>query len=222
MIYTADHLDDARAVFLCRPRPAAWSTTTATLARQRTNCATVFSGMARCRRLLARGVDRTPTFYFDAITQLEMTSWSRGRVTLVGDAGYCPGPAVGGSTSLAVYGAYVLAGELAKARGDHVAAFAIYERMMMPAVLGSRSLARVNAKTLRARKPLGRAGSRRCLSRGVGFAVATDAVSWRGSTTRASGSTTTCRYPRTQNPRENHCGSGGLCVATSWSATPAG
>ena len=62
-------------------------------------------------------LERTPAFYFDAITQLQMTSWSRGRVTLVGDAGYCPGPAVGGSTSLAVYGAYVLAHELASAYG---------------------------------------------------------------------------------------------------------
>ena len=50
-----------------------------------------------------------------------MDSWTRGRVALVGDAGYCPGPAVGGSTSLAVVGAYVLAGELAAAGGDHAA-----------------------------------------------------------------------------------------------------
>ena len=57
-------------------------------------------------------VDQTPAFYFDSITQLQLDTWSRGRVTLVGDAGYCPGPAVGGSTSLAVLGAYVLAGEL--------------------------------------------------------------------------------------------------------------
>lgn len=40
----------------------------------------------------------------DSITQLRMDTWSRGRVTLVGDAGYCPGAAVGGSTSLAVLG----------------------------------------------------------------------------------------------------------------------
>jgi 2-polyprenyl-6-methoxyphenol hydroxylase-like FAD-dependent oxidoreductase len=93
-------------------------------------------------------VERTPAFYFDAITQLELTSWSRGRVTLVGDAGYCPGPAVGGSTSLAVYGAYVLAGEIAVAGGDPAAAFARYEATMVPSALGSRSLARVNAKTL--------------------------------------------------------------------------
>ena len=31
-------------------------------------------------------LDRTPAFYFDSITQLRMNTWSRGRVTLVGDA----------------------------------------------------------------------------------------------------------------------------------------
>ncbi len=55
-------------------------------------------------RMLAE-VDATVTFYMDSITQLRMTTWSKGRITLVGDAGYCPGPAVGGSASLAVVGA---------------------------------------------------------------------------------------------------------------------
>lgn len=93
-------------------------------------------------------VPQTPTFYFDAITQLQMTTWSRGRVTLVGDAGYCPGPAVGGSTSLAVYGAYVLAAEMVRAGDDYPAAFAAYERTMLEPVVNSRKLARVNAKTV--------------------------------------------------------------------------
>ena len=108
--------------------------------RQKDQLRAAFSGMsAEVDRWLDE-VERTPTFYFDAITQLELTSWSRGRVTLVGDAGYCPGPAVGGSTSLAVYGAYVLAGEIASARGDHAAAFAGYEATMAEPVLGSRAL----------------------------------------------------------------------------------
>ena len=47
-----------------------------------------------------------------------------------------------------MYGAYVLAGEIASARGDHVAAFAGYEARMSESVLGSRALARVNAKTI--------------------------------------------------------------------------
>jgi 2-polyprenyl-6-methoxyphenol hydroxylase-like FAD-dependent oxidoreductase len=147
MIYTADHLDDARAVFMFRPStPLDYDHRD--VARQRNQLRDAFTGIhADVDSWLAQ-LDHTPAFYFDAITQLQMTSWSRGRVTLVGDAGYCPGPAVGGSTSLAVYGAYVLAAELARSGGDHVAAFASYERTMVPSVVGSRAMARVNAKTI--------------------------------------------------------------------------
>jgi 2-polyprenyl-6-methoxyphenol hydroxylase-like FAD-dependent oxidoreductase len=69
-------------------------------------------------------------------------------VTLVGDAGYCPGPAVGGSTTLAVVGAYVLARELARAGGDHERAFPAYERAMAEHAQGSRAVALSAAKTL--------------------------------------------------------------------------
>jgi 2-polyprenyl-6-methoxyphenol hydroxylase-like FAD-dependent oxidoreductase len=87
-------------------------------------------------------------FYFDSITQLRMDSWSRGRVTLAGDAGYCPGPAVGGSTSLAMVGAYVLAGELAAARGDHTRAFPANEAALMDYVRDSRAFAMQMARQL--------------------------------------------------------------------------
>ncbi len=154
MVYTADHLDDARAVFIFRPK--------STLdfdhrdeARQKRQLRAAFAGTSAEVDTWLDELGRTPTFYFDAITQLEMAQWSRGRVTLVGDAGYCPGPAVGGSTSLAVYGAYVLACELSRGNGDHTAAFAAYERMMMPSVQGARKLARVNAKTIVAGSRLG-------------------------------------------------------------------
>jgi 2-polyprenyl-6-methoxyphenol hydroxylase-like FAD-dependent oxidoreductase len=147
MVYTADHLDDARAVFLFRPRqPLDYDYRD--VARQQAQLREAFTGVSADVDRWLQEVERTPAFYFDEITQLELTTWSRGRVTLVGDAGYCPGPAVGGSTSLAVYGAYVLAGEIAEAAGDHATAFANYERTMMPSVLGSRSMARVNARTL--------------------------------------------------------------------------
>ncbi|MGW7595310.1 FAD-dependent monooxygenase, partial [Streptomyces rubiginosohelvolus] len=71
-----------------------------------------------------------PDFHFDAAAQIHMDSWSRGRVALVGDAGYCGSPASGQSTSVAVVGAYVLAGELRAADGDHTTAFAAYERAL--------------------------------------------------------------------------------------------
>ncbi|MED5813489.1 FAD-dependent monooxygenase [Mycolicibacterium sp. 050232] len=146
-IYTADHLDDARAVFIFRPtRPLDYDYRDAD--RQKAQLRAAFEHTsAEVDRWLDE-VPRTPTFYFDAITQLEMTTWSRGRVTLVGDAGYCPGPAVGGSTSLAVYGAYVLAAEMVRAGDDYAAAFAAYERTMLGPVVNSRKLARVNAKTV--------------------------------------------------------------------------
>ncbi|OBB12230.1 FAD-dependent oxidoreductase [Mycolicibacterium setense] len=146
-IYTADHLDDARAVYVFRPdRPLDYDYRDAE--RQKSQLRAAFEHMgAEVDRWLDE-VQRTPTFYFDAITQLQMSTWSRGRVTLVGDAGYCPGPAVGGSTSLAVYGAYVLAAEMVRAGDDYAAAFAAYERTMLAPVEGSRKLARVNAKTV--------------------------------------------------------------------------
>ena len=93
-------------------------------------------------------LDGAPDFYFDSITQIRMPSWSRGRVTLVGDAGYSPAPAVGGGTVVAVVGAYVLAGELRAAGGDHTRAFAGYERAMGELVRRSRAIGPTVMKTL--------------------------------------------------------------------------
>lgn len=146
-IYTADHLDDARAVFLFRDKEGLDYDHHDVL-RQKELLRYAFAGMHdRVDGWLAE-IERTPTFYFDSITQLRTDRWSRRRVTLVGDAGYCPGPAVGGSTSLAVLGAYVLAGELARADGDHLRAFAAYELQMREPVHRSRSFARGAAKGL--------------------------------------------------------------------------
>ncbi len=68
-------------------------------------------------------------FYFDSTSRVVVPEWSQGRVALVGDAGYCGSPLAGHGTALALVGAYVLAGELA-ADGDHVRAFAAYQRRM--------------------------------------------------------------------------------------------
>ncbi|ORA85034.1 FAD-dependent monooxygenase [Mycobacterium malmoense] len=147
VIYTAAHLDDARVVFLFRSEQELTYDHRDTL-RQKELLRGAFAGMHSQVDRWLEEIDRTPTFYFDAITQLRMDRWSRRRVTLVGDAGYCPGPAVGGSTSLAVVGAYVLAGELAKADGDHLRAFAAYELAMREPVRLSRAFARGAAKSI--------------------------------------------------------------------------
>ncbi|WP_035306846.1 FAD-dependent monooxygenase [Actinokineospora inagensis] len=74
-----------------------------------------------------------PDFYFDSMAQIKMDRWSSGRVALVGDAGYCGSPMSGQGTSMALVGAYVLAGELSRT-DDHAAAFAAYEAKMRPFV----------------------------------------------------------------------------------------
>jgi 2-polyprenyl-6-methoxyphenol hydroxylase-like FAD-dependent oxidoreductase len=144
-IYTADHLDDARVVFLFRNNEEL-DYGHRDAVRQKELLRDAFAGMHDQVDSWLTEIERTPTFYFDSITQLRTDRWSRRRVTLVGDAGYCPGPAVGGSTSLAVLGAYVLAGELARADGDHLRAFAAYELQMREPVHRSRSFARGAAK----------------------------------------------------------------------------
>jgi len=146
-IYSAEHLDDARVLFMFRSKDELQYHHRDVL-RQKELLRDVFTGMDPEVDRWLDEIDRTPSFYFDSITQLQLDTWSSGRVTLVGDAGYCPGPAVGGSTSLAVVGAYVLAGELARARGDYAAAFAAYEREMRQPVLRSRAFARGAAKSL--------------------------------------------------------------------------
>ncbi|KAK8079364.1 hypothetical protein PG997_007182 [Apiospora hydei] len=56
-------------------------------------------------------------FYASELVQVKLPSLYKGRFVLVGDAGYAPGP-TGTGTSLAMAGAYVLAGEIHRHRGD--------------------------------------------------------------------------------------------------------
>jgi 2-polyprenyl-6-methoxyphenol hydroxylase-like FAD-dependent oxidoreductase len=146
-IYTADYLTDARAVFIFRPaEPLSYHHRDE--ARMRALVREAYAGMTPFVDELLDTLRYDNSFYFDSIDQIILPTWSKGRVTLVGDAGYCPGPAIGGSTSLAVLGAYVLAGELAKHQGDHERAFRDYETAMAVPVAGSRATALSAARTL--------------------------------------------------------------------------
>ncbi|NMO51084.1 FAD-binding monooxygenase [Actinoplanes sp. TBRC 11911] len=70
-----------------------------------------------------------PDFYFDSISAVRVPTWHRGRVVLLGDAGYCGSPLAGMGTSMSLVGAYVLAGELTA--GDSPAdAFTEYQAQM--------------------------------------------------------------------------------------------
>ncbi|UQU67135.1 FAD-dependent monooxygenase [Couchioplanes caeruleus] len=86
-------------------------------------------------------LDAVDDLYFDSLSQVELPRWSAGRVVLLGDAAHCPAPSSGQGTSLALVGAYVLAGELAKGDGP-AAAFARYEAVMRPYVARNQELGR--------------------------------------------------------------------------------
>ena len=85
----------------------------------------------KCSELLSR-IDTTSDFYFDSISQIKMEHWSKGRISLVGDACDCPSLLSGKGSTLAMVGAYILAGELKLANGDYKSAFAEYENVFKP------------------------------------------------------------------------------------------
>jgi 2-polyprenyl-6-methoxyphenol hydroxylase-like FAD-dependent oxidoreductase len=78
------------------------------------------------RPQLLKFMRSAPDFYFDEMSQIAMDHWSLGRVALVGDAAYCCSPLSGQGTSVALLGAYILAGELAIAGYDHGLGFTNY------------------------------------------------------------------------------------------------
>jgi 2-polyprenyl-6-methoxyphenol hydroxylase-like FAD-dependent oxidoreductase len=79
-------------------------------------------------------VDAEGDFYFDRANQIRMTTWSKGRVALVGDAGYCVSPVAGMGGSMALIGAARLADALRRHPDDHATAFREYEDKLRPFV----------------------------------------------------------------------------------------
>jgi 2-polyprenyl-6-methoxyphenol hydroxylase-like FAD-dependent oxidoreductase len=73
------------------------------------------------------------------LAQVKMESFARDRVVLVGDAGYCPTPLTGLGTTLALVGAYVLAGEISR-YDDVDAALDAYQQVMRPFIARTQQL----------------------------------------------------------------------------------
>lgn len=79
-------------------------------------------------------------FSFDSLGQVSLERWWNGRVALIGDAAACPSPLSGLGTSVALVGAYVLAGELASG-AEHATAFETYDRTVRPYAESAQTLA---------------------------------------------------------------------------------
>jgi 2-polyprenyl-6-methoxyphenol hydroxylase-like FAD-dependent oxidoreductase len=97
------------------------------LEQQKKLVADAFAGVSWEVPTLIEALWDAPELYFDSISRVDLEPWSAGRVALVGDAA-CGATLGGMGTGTAVVAAYVLAGELASAGGDHRAAFARYQQ----------------------------------------------------------------------------------------------
>jgi 2-polyprenyl-6-methoxyphenol hydroxylase-like FAD-dependent oxidoreductase len=108
-------------------------------AAQKAALAQAFSDVGPETARILAGLRDADDLYLQQIAQVHADRWHAGRIALVGDAGYCPSPFTGMGTSIALYGAYVLAGELTHALraggdGDVPAALARHERVLRPYV----------------------------------------------------------------------------------------
>lgn len=109
-------------------------------AEQRAFLRSVLAGNGWESDRILDAMEDSEDFYFDSITQIRMDHWSRGRVTLLGDAGYCPSPLSGQGSTLAVVGAYTLAQELGR-HTEVTRALTAYEDRMRPFVLANQGIA---------------------------------------------------------------------------------
>ena len=91
-----------------------------------------FKGTGWRTAKLLEEVQQSKTFYFDRLCQMKMPSWTKGRVALVGDAGYCASPAAGRGGSLAIDGAGALADAFLKCHGNYESAFQEYNHSFRP------------------------------------------------------------------------------------------
>ena len=75
--------------------------------------AEIFRGAGWQTEAILEALKENDDFYCEHQGLVKLDCWSRGRVTLIGDAGYCSAD-TGMGTSCAMVGAYVLAGEIGK------------------------------------------------------------------------------------------------------------
>ncbi len=109
-----------------------------------------------------RGLETTDDLYFDVLRQVKMERWSKGRVVLTGDAAWCATPIAGIGTTLAIVGAYVLAGELSRSP-DIQEALKRYEETLRPYVEKGQNVPKFAPKMLQPQTLLGVAVQRSVL-----------------------------------------------------------
>ncbi|WP_419802620.1 FAD-dependent monooxygenase [Mucilaginibacter sp.] len=116
------------------------------VAQQRNIILEQFAGQGWKTAELLEEVRHSKNFYFDKFCQIKMPSWTKGRVALVGDAGYCASPAAGMGASLSIEGAATLADALQKHNGNFELAFQDYNQNLRPFIEEVQATAELNVR----------------------------------------------------------------------------
>ena len=116
-----------------------------TLVEQKALLRAKFGGMGWETPQILDALDGSHSLYIDRVSQIHMgpaaDSWSRGRVSLLGDAAFAVSLLAGQGTALSMIAAYILAGELRRADGDYKRAFAQYQARFGSFILGKQNAA---------------------------------------------------------------------------------
>jgi 2-polyprenyl-6-methoxyphenol hydroxylase-like FAD-dependent oxidoreductase len=82
------------------------------------------------------------------LEEIKMTSWTKGKIALVGDSGYCASPASGMGASLSMIGAAALADALVEAEYDIEKAFKQYNQSLRPFIEEIQATASIGSQFL--------------------------------------------------------------------------
>ena len=124
-------------------------------------------------RKFSAALEESEAPYLDAVSQIHLDRWHRGRAALIGDAAFCPSLLAGAGSSLAMASAYVLAGELKRADGDHRIAYPAYQDRLKAFIDRKQHLAIGFARQLAPKTQLG-LFARNTLSRSLDLPVIGD------------------------------------------------
>jgi 2-polyprenyl-6-methoxyphenol hydroxylase-like FAD-dependent oxidoreductase len=120
ILYPVGNSGEIRALLAFRSAPLPYDRND--VAAQKTLLTRVFSGAGWEVPRLLEQLRETDDLYLDRVGEVRIDHWSSGRAVLLGDAAF--GGSLGMGTSMALVGAYVLAGELVAASGDPRVAYA--------------------------------------------------------------------------------------------------
>ncbi|KAI0382213.1 FAD/NAD(P)-binding domain-containing protein [Hypomontagnella monticulosa] len=108
--------------------------------RQKETFLKLFKGSGWKEERLLQGLRTCTDFYADSIGQIKAPTAVKGRIALIGDAGFCASPITGMGTTLSLITAWTLAGELARNKNDVKAALAAYDANVRPYVKDMQSV----------------------------------------------------------------------------------